>query len=118
MTPGRSSCARSSWNPRLPRDQGGGWGGPGQEPMSRQSEALEVLARAAVPAAAAAPCVLCVDDEPVMLEALSRTLGRRYAVKTAPGGAEGLRMLADHPDIAVVVADMRMPGMDGATLLQ
>jgi len=86
--------------------------------MARHSEGLEVLSRAVVSAAADPPCVLCVDDEPAVLEGLSRQLSRRYAVKTAASGELGLRVLAEHPAIAVVVADMRMPGMDGATFLQ
>jgi CheY-like chemotaxis protein len=86
--------------------------------MSRNSEGLHVLSGAVAPAGAAARCVLCVDDEPVMLQALSRQLSLRYVVKTASSGEAGLKVLSDHPAVAVVVADMRMPGMDGATFLQ
>jgi response regulator RpfG family c-di-GMP phosphodiesterase len=61
--------------------------------------------------------VLCVDDEPEILHALQREL-RNVAdrVFTATSGQEGLQLLAEHP-IAVVVSDMRMPDMDGATFL-
>jgi CheY-like chemotaxis protein len=63
------------------------------------------------------PRVLCVDDEPNVLEGLSLTLRRRYDVVTAPGGAEGLEVLGSQGTFAVVISDMRMPGMDGAAFL-
>lgn len=61
--------------------------------------------------------VLCVDDEPMVLEGLTLHLGRRYEVFTATSGELGLATLEEHPDCAVVLSDMRMPGMDGATFL-
>jgi response regulator RpfG family c-di-GMP phosphodiesterase len=61
--------------------------------------------------------VLCVDDEPLVLEGLRHTLRRRFDVVTAPGGAEGLRAIEAGPPFAVVVSDMRMPGMNGAEFL-
>jgi response regulator RpfG family c-di-GMP phosphodiesterase len=63
------------------------------------------------------PVVLCVDDEPQILAGLSVSLRRRYEVLTATSGAEALQMLAARPDTAVVMSDMRMPGMDGAAVL-
>lgn len=62
------------------------------------------------------PRVLCVDDEPAVLEGLTLHLRRRYEVATATSGAAALPLLADGRT-AVVVSDMRMPGMDGATFL-
>jgi len=61
--------------------------------------------------------ILCVDDEPNILEGLSLNLRRRYEVVTALGGAAGLRALDASGPIEVVISDMRMPGMDGATFL-
>lgn len=61
--------------------------------------------------------VLLVDDEPLLLEALERTLDEQFDVRTATGGERGLDCLRAEPDIAVVVSDMRMPGMDGAAFL-
>jgi CheY-like chemotaxis protein len=61
--------------------------------------------------------ILCVDDEPAVLDGLSLNLRRRYDVLTAPGGAQGLEILARESTIAVVMSDMRMPGMDGAAFL-
>src|SRR5580658_7405704 len=61
--------------------------------------------------------VLCVDDEPQVLEGLSLQLGRRYEVLTANSGAQGLELLGKHESIATIISDMRMPRMDGATFL-
>jgi len=63
------------------------------------------------------PRVLCVDDEPNVLHALRRALGRRFAVTTATSGEAGLNTLRTDGPFAVVVSDMRMPGMNGAVFL-
>jgi CheY-like chemotaxis protein len=63
------------------------------------------------------PKVLCVDDEPKVLEGLELNLRRRFNVRTATSGAAGLAALQRDPDVAVIVSDMRMPGMDGAQFL-
>lgn len=62
--------------------------------------------------------VLCVDDEARVLEALKRHLRERFEVLTATSGAAALQLLSQHKDVALVVSDMRMPEMDGATLLR
>ena len=62
--------------------------------------------------------ILCVDDEPRVLDSLRRHLQDTYQVLTAASGAEGLDVLKQERDIAVVVSDMRMPEMDGATFLR
>lgn len=62
--------------------------------------------------------VLAVDDEPNILTALRRTLrpsGCR--LQTAPGGGEGLALLAQAP-VDLIISDMRMPGMNGAEFLR
>jgi CheY-like chemotaxis protein len=64
-----------------------------------------------------APKVLFVDDEPAALESFKLTQGKQYDVRVAASGLDGLRVLDRDPDIAVVVSDMRMPEMDGATFL-
>jgi response regulator RpfG family c-di-GMP phosphodiesterase len=63
------------------------------------------------------PRVLCVDDEARVVEGLVLHLRKDYEVHTALGGPEALRVLKELGGAAVVVSDMRMPGMDGATLL-
>lgn len=64
--------------------------------------------------------VLFVDDEPRILKGLERMLRglrREWDMTFVESGEEALRVLEDEP-CDVVVSDMRMPGMDGATLLK
>jgi response regulator RpfG family c-di-GMP phosphodiesterase len=63
------------------------------------------------------PKVLCVDDEARVVEGLALHLRREFEVLTALNGAEALERLRTAGGAAVVVSDMRMPGMDGAALL-
>lgn len=60
--------------------------------------------------------VLFVDDEPNVLDALRRLLRRTYEFDTAGSGQEALAMLDQQP-YAVIVSDMRMPGMTGDEFL-
>src|ERR1700677_525527 len=64
------------------------------------------------------PLVLCVDDEPRVVEGLALHLRRDYNVVTANGAHAALQLLKVHGAPTVIVSDMRMPGMDGATLLK
>jgi response regulator RpfG family c-di-GMP phosphodiesterase len=64
------------------------------------------------------PSILCVDDEQRIVESLALHLRRDYQVHTATGGHSALQLLKDIGPPAVIVSDMRMPGMDGATLLK
>jgi DNA-binding NtrC family response regulator len=61
--------------------------------------------------------ILCVDDEPNVLEGLERVMHRRCSLLTAGSGEEALRILAGPEAVDVIVSDMRMPRMNGATLL-
>jgi CheY-like chemotaxis protein len=61
--------------------------------------------------------VLCVDDEPAVLDSLRRQLYAEFAVVGAESGPEALVRLAEGPSFAVLMTDMRMPGMDGAAVL-
>jgi CheY-like chemotaxis protein len=61
--------------------------------------------------------VLCVDDEPRVLEGLKLTLRHGYTVTTATSGAQGLSLLKEMDGATVVISDMRMPVMDGAAFL-
>jgi response regulator RpfG family c-di-GMP phosphodiesterase len=62
--------------------------------------------------------VLFVDDDENVLDSFRRNLRGQFQVDTAPGGAQGLEAMAARGPYAVVVADMRMPGMDGIAFLQ
>lgn len=61
--------------------------------------------------------VLCVDDEPNVLSGLERNLRKICPVVTADSGAKALEVLRGDRDFAVIVSDMRMPGMTGAQFL-
>jgi response regulator RpfG family c-di-GMP phosphodiesterase len=63
------------------------------------------------------PRILCVDDEARIVESMSLHLRKDYEIHTAASGAEGLNKLRQIRGVSVVVSDMRMPGMDGATFL-
>ncbi|HEX4341561.1 MAG TPA: response regulator [Polyangiaceae bacterium] len=63
------------------------------------------------------PRILCVDDEPNVLDGLQRTLRKKFDVTTSPGGEAALARLAAGESFEVVVSDMRMPSMNGTTLL-
>jgi CheY-like chemotaxis protein len=63
------------------------------------------------------PRVLCVDDEVRVVEGLVLHLRKDYEVHTALSGDEGLKTLKKIGGASVVISDMRMPGMDGATFL-
>ncbi len=62
--------------------------------------------------------ILFVDDDPAVLDSLRRGLCRCFDMVTALGPKEGLAALAERGPFAVVVSDLRMPGMDGVTLLK
>jgi response regulator RpfG family c-di-GMP phosphodiesterase len=61
--------------------------------------------------------VLLVDDDPNILASYARTLRRNFAVETALGAPLALEMVEKGEPYAVIVSDMRMPGMDGIQLL-
>jgi predicted signal transduction protein with EAL and GGDEF domain len=61
--------------------------------------------------------VLCVDDEPQILEALALTLGQRFYVNMAASAEAALARLYEIPHTAVIISDMRMPRMNGAEFL-
>lgn len=62
--------------------------------------------------------ILFVDDDPNLLAAFQRNLRKQFNFDTAPGGPEAIELIKKGEPYAVVVADMRMPGMDGVRLLE
>ena len=60
--------------------------------------------------------ILIVDDDASQAEALGRILGLEgFVTETAPGGREALEQLAAS-QVDLVLADLKMPGMDGIEL--
>ena len=67
---------------------------------------------------ATAKRILCIEDEPEMIDLIRLILGRRgYEVYGATGGVEGARMVRELlPDL--VLLDLMMPDMDGWEVYQ
>ena len=62
--------------------------------------------------------VLFVDDEINVLEGIRRQLRREKDITIALGAEKGLKAIEEHGPYAVVVSDLRMPGMDGIEFLK
>lgn len=61
--------------------------------------------------------ILCVDDDPHVLQALNRVLGKRYHILQAESGIQALRLLRDQ-EVHILITDQRMPEMTGLDLLR
>ena len=64
-------------------------------------------------------CVLIVDDDTALLEALPQALNLRIEgveVHTSDSALEALKLIQEH-DYNAIVSDIKMPGMDGLALL-
>lgn len=59
------------------------------------------------------PSILYVDDEPTNLLLFKINFKKKFDVITALSGEEGLEILAQNPQVKVVISDMKMPGMNG-----
>src|SRR5262245_23902260 len=63
------------------------------------------------------PTVLIVDDERRVLDALEAILAAEFRVLRADGGEAALALLGTE-EVAVIITDYRMPGMNGVELLR
>jgi CheY-like chemotaxis protein len=63
------------------------------------------------------PRLLLVDDEPNVIEGITRRLRRDYQIFSAGDGAQALKLLEQEGEMHIIVSDMRMPVMSGAALL-
>ena len=62
--------------------------------------------------------VLLIDDDEAFLAELSEALeSLDYRSLAASSAREGLRKMADHPEIGVVLCDMRLPDIEGTDLI-
>ena len=57
--------------------------------------------------------VLYIDDEVINLELFVYNFSEKFEVITDCSGINGLAQLQNHPDIKVVISDMKMPNMNG-----
>ena len=64
------------------------------------------------------PRILYVDDEVINLELLQLTYMNDFQVITAESAEEGLRLLALHPEIHVIISDLKMPVMNGLEFIK
>ena len=62
--------------------------------------------------------ILLVDDDRNILDGYRRSLHGEFQVETAESGQEAVKLLESSGPYAVVISDMRMPGMDGIELLK
>jgi CheY-like chemotaxis protein len=61
--------------------------------------------------------ILLVEDEPILLMLIAETLrDAGYQVHEASEGQTAIALLRAHPDIALLMTDIRMPGMNGYQL--
>src|SRR5271154_2242321 len=93
--------------------------------MSAQAQPIAAEASPEREASERRPAIVAVDDEPAVLAAVARDLrrgfGERFRVLRSTSGAEALEILrelhARGDQVAMLIADQRMPGMEGTDLL-
>ncbi len=94
--------------------------------MSARAEPADAAASSAQPPSSARrPAIVAVDDEPAVLAAVARDLrrgfGERFRILRAGSGADALEILRESrargDQVAMLIADQRMPGMPGTQYL-
>jgi DNA-binding NtrC family response regulator len=61
--------------------------------------------------------ILFVDDDSNILDAFKRQLRNQFHIETAEGSKKGLEVIQNNDPFAVIVSDLKMPGMDGNQFL-
>ena len=62
--------------------------------------------------------ILYVDDEEINLQLFEMTYEGVYHIITADSGDKAIQKLKDNTDIALIITDMKMPGMDGIDFMK
>ena len=63
--------------------------------------------------------ILLVDDEKDFIDTMAKRLEKRELnISKAFSGEEALAHIEDHPDVEVVILDIKMPGIDGIETLR
>lgn len=59
-----------------------------------------------------------MDDEEINLDLLRVTFLNEFEIITATSAAEGLKLLEAHPEIHVIISDLKMPDMNGLDFIK
>jgi CheY-like chemotaxis protein len=62
--------------------------------------------------------LLYVDDEPFNLKVFEINFRGDFEVVLAGSGHEGVKKIEEHPDINIVISDMKMPEMNGLEFIE
>ncbi|MBO6168210.1 MAG: sigma-54-dependent Fis family transcriptional regulator [Kiritimatiellae bacterium] len=68
--------------------------------------------------AADKPKILVVDDEKPTRDVMARILSSSYECLTAPDAEAAMKTIEGAPDLALVITDYKMPGMNGVELIK
>ena len=64
------------------------------------------------------PKILYVDDEVINLELFQLTFMKEFTVFIAGSALEGMQLIAQNPDIHVVISDLKMPVKNGLDFIK
>ena len=64
------------------------------------------------------PKILIVDDERPTRDVMARVLSDNYECVTAADAEQAMKAVAENPDLALIISDVRMPGEDGVSLIK
>ena len=62
--------------------------------------------------------IMYVDDEAINLRLFQIRFHDNYNIITCASGLEGLKKLKEHPDVSVIISDMKMPGINGVEFIK
>ena len=63
-------------------------------------------------------CILVVDDDEDLRDAMAMVLSPNYCVRLAVDGMDGYTKAHDEPRPDLIIADVSMPGLDGITMVR